>query len=733
MPNSPRHSDQAIEIVAKLPMRQRVVALSDAIMVSSPDQRDAMTMMLIEIASYAVSAQSNQSDLGVDIAASPLELITRIPKRWRARHADDAMMGVARSWNMLSMQMKELGVGLGRDRWLRAGRALANDPDPRARVASAMIAHDTADPGFGKIVGALLADEHQSVRKAADKAMMRMTMVLLEHLPDALLGKELAAIAHTKRIALPVDPAVLQLERCILLSAIADAAWSFSTHRCRSPLLASLLVMDRAVATPMEREISSRMHRLLCERNHPSHSPLRTVLRRTPSPILRERALRWLPIAPMSTAAIDRLATSDSLDEHEVVLRRSHLAIRPKRATKLGSLRNTTRRSSGYIGGATTSVTSDGFLPRREDIPELCVQSRLGMIRFSSLISMDDQTSRGLLEPMLADPQVQVRYYASQLVTPIDLPDYMFDIDSSIARSAALRWSSVGLASPRMSSPAWNHRASIAKVNARSPHAWVRRFAAEESDRLTIVNPSSPASRVHARRMYASDPAGFVRIIRDHLANPATQCDALMLIRIMGVEHRFELDLISLVQSTHGDARARATAVMALGVLESQSARYILSEALNDEDHRIRSNAAESVQAPIEQILELKSDSNHRVRASAIRRVIRDCDTTQAPQLRMAGHALLEMLHDARPMHRLAATWAAHRGLTGASRIAMGSTWKPLIHEIESIASNDGDTRVRQRATRCIERVSSDMEFQHDQDRRSLDIPTGNTGYDTGR
>lgn len=705
-----------MQFAAKLPMRQRIAALSEALLVAPSESRDELAMMLIELASFQsghAHGQSGTQDIGSQSAASPIELIARLPARWRDRHADDAMLAVAKSWNELSIPMKELGAGLGRDRWLRAARTLSIDPDPRARLAVVSLAHDTADPGFAKLVGQLLADENQTVRKAADKAFMRLTMVMLEHLPAYVLGVDLAKVAATPKILLPVDPAVLELERCILMSAIADAAWSFATHRCRSPLLSALLVMDRAVSTPMEREITARMRRLLSERNHPSHSPMRTVLRRTPCPILRERALRWLTIGPIGTAAVDRLGTADSLDEHEIVLQKSHLAIRPKRGARLASVRHNTRQHNGRL-----ELVEDGPLPIGERYHQLSERSRLGLIRMSSLISIDDQARRALLEPALADPSTAVRLNACDSCSSIDLPDYMYDVEPTVARHASLNWSSVGNAAPRTSGPAWKHRMQVAAINARSPHAWVRRIAGEEADRLTPMRSGIPSSRLQARRMYKADPAGFVRSVRDQLANPVTLCDGLMLIRIMGIEHRFELDLISILQSEQCDARARATAVMALGAVDSNAAKYMLSEAISDADARIRSNAVESISSSPDQLLELKGDPHHRVRGSAIRRVIRESGSSQLMHTRAAGQALLEMLHDDRPMHRLAATWVAQRTLTGNCRQAMGAVWKPLVSEIESLAMRSNEsceegTKIQTRASSCIHRISSDLKSQY--------------------
>ncbi len=722
-----------MQLAARLPVRQRIAALGEAILVVPASQRDEVALKLIELAGFDLtgSACGHGTDLQrheLESAAGPIELLARIPQRWQGRHAHEAMRALARAWGVLSRPMRELGAGLGRHRWLVTAEGLARDADPHARLAALSIAHDTADPGFAKIAGMLLVDEDRSVRQSADRTIMRLTMVMLEHLPAHLLGEDLAKVAATPRVVLPADPAVLALERCTLLGTIADAAWSFASHRCRSPLLAALLVMDRGVATPMERELCARMRRLLSERNHPSHSPLRTVLRRTPCPILRERALRWLTIAPISAAAVDRLGIAESVDEHELVLGKSYLGIRPKRADRLKSLHHATHRSDGRV-----ELVEQGPLPRREAIAELSEEARAGLVRMASQIMIDDQPRRDLLEPMLADPSVRVRLGACVMSPPIDLPDFLYDADPSVARTGALIWSSSGQKPPRPFSPAWNHRKQIAQTNVRSPHPWVRRVSGEEFDRLSMIRPFSPASRVQARRMYQTDPSAFVRMLRDHLADPDSRCNALMLIRILGIGHRFELDLIAIVQNESCDARSRATAVMALGEVKTTSASYMLSEALQDRDDRIRSNAVESIAGPVDQLFELKADDHHRVRASAIRRMIRESDPAEPARSHDAARALLEMLHDDRPMHRLAGTWAAQRTLVGDSRAVMGSVWKPLIGEIELLASGGGASseradgpelgQIRSRAQRCIHRIGCDLELQHQRQVQSIHAP----------
>jgi hypothetical protein len=575
---------------------------------------------------------------------------------------------------------------------------LAESGEIDARLAAIAIANDTADPGLGKVVCAMLRDEEQRIRKAADETLLRMALRLLSHLPPALLGEHYAAIARTPIDALPVDQEVIELERCVLLRAVSDAAWGFAAHRCRSPLIAALLLMDRASATPMEREIGARMKRLLSEREHPSHAPLRSVLKRTDCPLLRERALRWLPISAISTAALDRLASADSIVEHELVLTKQTLAMRPARADKLASL----ARTRG-------ADRADGLLPSRSDLGALSEQARVGLISLSRLIGENEAAQRARMEPLLADDSDRVRLHSASMCSTIDLQDYLFDPDPIVARHAAIRWSTIGIDPPRFDSPAGGARVRLCVQNTRSPHASVRSLASHELARLTIDDATNPASRHRARKLLDTDPAAFTRALRDRLSVHQYCDSAIALIRALGVEGRFELDLIGIVQGENHPERARASAIAALSLVNSNAARYVLSEALSDRDLRTRANAVETIRVEPEQLVEYKDDEHHRVRANAIKRLILANDGQRASVRTAANDSLIELLGDPRPMHRLAGTWVAQRTLAHQHREKLGKGWRPIIAQLEELAATDPDPRLRERAARCIRRLSAEI------------------------
>lgn len=685
------HPEHPLETLDRAPRSERIPALGAALRLVPDPEREAVALRLFELAAAARTPERGG-------ALGPIELVARWPDRRRIRDAELAMMELMCAWDRVPASVRPLARGLARERWMRIACAASESPDPAARVSAARFAEDTAEPGLARVVCTLLRDEHQSVRLHADRALLRLAMSLLSHIPDGLLGAEFGAIAARPALSLHADPGVLDLERVELCRQIADASWSFAEHRCRAPLIAALLVLDRVPGGTMERAVASRVRRLLNEPSHPSHSPIRTVLRRTPSPLLRERALRWIVLDPMQTTCVDRLSSADSVEEHEITLRRAYLAIRTRRGQRLRSVRSVGDRGHAPV-------------PDARDLARLSPDARRGHVRFVTLIGLEDGARRAALEPTLADPEPLVRLAGAHAAHPADLSDYAFDPDPSVACSAATRWSTPGVPAPHAGGGAWERRRAIAALLVRSPHAGVREIARAESDRLDPFAPT-PAGRLAARRMFDRDPVVFVRAVRASLGSPGGVLPALTLIRAMRQGARFEMDLVDLA-TTDPDDRVRATAVAALGEVDSETARRIVRASLSAPDQRVRSNAVEAVAADPGVLLEYKNDASHRVRASAVRRLLSDAAGTDPnnPGLSharvAAAEALAGMLADDRDAHRLSGAWAAERVLLPEHRDALGPAWRGVVRRVTDAATNDRDGRVRLRAGRCLRRLGT--------------------------
>ena len=602
MPGSPRRQQDGFELVTRLPARAQIAALDEGLGAGTGEEAARCVLRLIELAGYRATRWTRQSS-GV------LDLIGGLSDAWRSRYSEDALRVLIRRWGAIRADLRPAALSLGRAAWITGVQDLARHEAPDDRATALSIAGDTADPRLGVVACGLLADPDRSVRARADQAVCVAALHLLGDTPDQYLGASYAEIRSRPVSPIPGDESVMELERCALLDALADAAWSFQSHRCRSPVLACLLLMDerfghRAAAPPQE-----RMRRLLAERNHPSHAALRGVLRRAPVPALRLCALRVLGVDAIADAARDRLATAEDDAEHEILLSNSHLLLDPRRAANIASLR---LQESGEHAPLPAP-------PRRAALP---TRARVGHAGIVSLIGVDTEERRAMIEPALADDDPSVRMIGCVAADPRDRADYMYDPSPLVARRAALEWSTVGVRAPSWGRPSCERRIGVALKTARSPHAWVRRVAREESARLGVDEPALPASRLQARRLAAQDPASFARLVRDMLHDPARRLDALGLIIALRQEPRFARDLSALAMGHDVDSRTRATAVRGLDGVDDPGARRAARSCLEEEDPRLRANALETHHIPVETLVELKDDANHRVRSSALRRIL---------------------------------------------------------------------------------------------------------------
>ncbi len=678
-----------------LPLRLQVAALSEGLRVGQGVECQRFALRLIEIAGYGRGSKDSR-------AMGPVELLSGLSDRWRARHGASALRALAIGWKNLNPEMRALAVALGRGRWIGVTKELGSNPDFEQRLTALSIAMDTGDPGFGVMVCSMLSDEHQKVRLAADKTLIRLVLGMFGHLDASMLGEEYATVRDRPLTVMIRDKAVLELERCAMLSAIADAAWSFSTHRCRSPLLASLLLMDRQGGSAMERRAFEKMRRLLSERNHPSHMPMRTVLRTTAAPILRERALRWLVIDPIAGVAASRLAIAETIAEHRAALDQMHLCVRPARASGLKKVRIGSRQENGVV-----VLEHDAPMLNDQEFASLNSDSKRGYIRWITTLGIDAGVRRRELERVMADGDALVRLHGCAVADACDVTDSLYAQDEFVARHAAMRWSSLGSGGPSVGSASWEHRMSSARLNSRSGSAWVRRIADDEVGRLSMDLPGRPSSRLQARRLLASDPAKFVRRVREMLHQPARRGAGIGMILALGLESRFESDLIALSQERTLDPRVGASLVRGLSGIDSQAARDGVMRSLESDDQRVVANAIESVHTPIEVLTEYKSDANHRVRSSAIRRMLvggarAGLDGDRAPEV--AGD-LDSMLHDSRTLHRLAGVWAAQRVMEPKARKRLGGQWGGLVRTLNEMSLSETDDGVRSRADQCVHRM----------------------------
>ncbi|MCR9075517.1 MAG: hypothetical protein NXI07_05705, partial [bacterium] len=114
-------------------------------------------------------------------------------------------------------------------------------------------------------------------------------------------------------------------------------------------------------------------------------------------------------------------------------------------------------------------------------------------------------------------------------------------------------------------------------------------------------------------------------------------------------------------------------------------------------------------QIPFDHLMVFRDDQDHRARANAVRRAIVSGVESETEKARDASGALIELLGDPRPMHRLAGSWVAQHTVVSRNRDRLGTRWSPIIAQLEELAAVDEDPRLRDRARRCIRRLASEI------------------------
>ena len=100
--------------------------------------------------------------------------------------------------------------------------------------------------------------------------------------------------------------------------------------------------------------------------------------------------------------------------------------------------------------------------------------------------------------------------------------------------------------------------------------------------------------------------------------------------------------------------------------------------------------------------MEYKGDDHHRVRSSAIRRML--VSSKRGEVADAAVEDLIGMLTDARVGHRLAGVWAAQRVFESKPNDRMVG-WRELVSILDEMTRHEADDSVRARADQCVHRL----------------------------
>jgi hypothetical protein len=339
---------------------------------------------------------------------------------------------------------------------------------------------------------------------------------------------------------------------------------------------------------------------------------LQRTMRTSPHALARARALAWCNVRVLSRACIARLARATSLAEHEAVLCRWHLAMRPARA---GALAQVPVRLAGAHGPVSllraglASARATLALPTPAQLRQLPTGARTGACVLAAKMHVQARVREALLEPLLLDESVHVRHVLARSAPQGLLPELAWDSDTRVARSATLLLLAAEDARAEIGSKEKRAAptATIATLDAleRSPHAAVRALV------LARQSGAGQQRRLDARAMMldrgalvASLRAGLVRALETGARSEAPALREEQEQAVLGVLARLRsptlssacaAELAALSGHAPAGARARATTLMVLSHVGDARARGAIVARLHDAEDRVRANAVEAL------------------------------------------------------------------------------------------------------------------------------------------
>jgi HEAT repeat protein len=229
--------------------------------------------------------------------------------------------------------------------------------------------------------------------------------------------------------------------------------------------------------------------------------------------------------------------------------------------------------------------------------------------------------------------------------------------------------------------------ASVARVISRSlGHVGFEQFweRFDDLDKVTRQN----AGRAMLKILSGSSQ----RLARRLSSGPVEQrLKAIQIVQDLGLVHEMREIMGQLTE--HQNPKVRSKAVSALVGSPETAGDLLMKRILNDTDPRVRANAIEVLESinktQFVPALADKARSGHnRERANSIKAL-------HGMRVGQAGEALLGMLQDQRPDHRVSALWALRE---------MGF-WK-MLGEVGRIAKEDNSMRVRRYALSVLKSVA---------------------------
>lgn len=692
-----------IQLLSKLSPAERLVAIDVAWPHAAAEERQRFAWLALDLA---------------DAGNGPV----RRKRRGCGREIGDHALGLLlRGWSDVTGDVQKLALAVGRGRWAAALESLGDDGVLTAGRSIGALANATDDAAFLPALGRVLREGPSKSVQASARALLAAALRRVEPIPAEWIGT--AQDSAILRQPLDPEPPVWRsADVQVLLNEVAKGARTFEVHGRRELLLAALVLLEgpRRRLCPAD-----PLATIARDPESVAFASLRAAFRRGRVPLARQRAWVWLREDSLAAACLERLGSAKTPAEHQVVLDRGVLSLAPARCKRLAILPVATRPAPARTTPPGVSVGSrlhpGGPVPDRAAVERLTVSARRMLPRWVSALDGTQACRVLALEGLLTDTDPVTRLASARAVPGSDVRDYCFDAASPIARHAALRVSSLGVAESSRSRGGDASRRNFARTLVRSPHTAVRAIGKQELDRVR-VGQRPVLSRLAARRLWLADADAFAHWMGEAIEGPVTDAvDAIMTARQIGAVACVEGRLLSIVRDSIAspggrDPRMVATAVACLGQLSSTRVVSLLEGCLfRHTDPRVRSNAAEALgrqrRLPDAAKLEgrMLADEHHRVRGSVARATIAIEPKPGSKGVIHAIDLIGEMLTDSRSSHRLAGVWVVQRSLGAGGKGAFGARWARLVGRVRWLGDEDADAAIRRRAGVVTHRVDAAM------------------------
>lgn len=652
-----------LRILRRLSPDLQVAALEAALAHALPAESHHLAAALLELALPSP----------FDSAPASVPLVARIRRVFRrsldATDLQDLAVGaLLRRWALLSDEIREVAVTLPADRWLAPLSQALTDEEPASRLSAARFSRDTHAVPDPVGLASLLNDPEGDVAREAEEALLSIAAALA--LSDAPRGRHRADLEH----------------------AVAMGATGFGTHRRVGAVIAAILLADRSAL----RSPSSAIAKWWERESALGVGVSRGLLRSGNAGLFRRRAWEWVVDPRWTSACLLRLGRAETVDDHEQTLSDWHLALNPRRAKAVRAM---------------YSSSSPGLLPNPESMPCIGAGARFGAMVIAAETGAPAKERADLVLAALNDEDTWTRLGAANAAPVAALPDLQFDPDERVARRAILLASQVGESAARHGRVPEDASEQVRRAAAlsRSSRALVSAWAAHELSRCELHASLAVASMSqHARR---ASVAALAEMVAD--ADGANATRAVVAARRAGLATELLPTLVGRLQDPATDHRLAATCVAALGDTTSGAALGAIERSLAHPEPRVRANAVEAVAKQIaranagheivRRFIELKSDPHHRVRANSLRAwIINGAGSDEA------WEGLHSMLTADLAPSRLAAAWLAARLLPGARARLGPARWDTLAGQVQHMALQDPEPRVRDRAFALSDQLRSE-------------------------